>query len=56
MFGLKWCLKFILSALLIVGHVEFVKALEDVEILFLNFNKELLEYNKRVSALAWEGV
>lgn len=56
MIGLKWCLKFIFGALLIAGDVKFVKALDNVEIFFLNFNKELLGYNKRISTLAWEAV
>lgn len=56
MVGLKWCLKIIFSFLLIVGSFKNIKALNDVEIFFLNFNKELLGYNRKVSELAWDAV
>lgn len=56
MVALNWWLKFMSFLLLIFGSVKNIKALNDVEIFFLNFDKELLEYNKRVSALAWDAV
>lgn len=51
--GLKWCL---LGALLIVVQVNSSKSIEDVEILFINFNKQLLDFNKRISSMAWESM
>lgn len=53
---LKWCLRIIFGFFLIIESVKFSNALDDVEILFLSFNKEMIEFNKKISSMAWESV